>query len=172
MGSGKSTVGRILAERYGTAFVDLDRRIEHLFGATVGELFERGEPYFRARERDALVSLLAEPGLRGQPVVVATGGGAVLDEANRVDMGRAGHCVYLRVEPAALAARLGCEERQTRPLLEAATAGQLEAELTELLGRRQASYDACDFVVDADAPPEVVARRVASALEQADHHAD
>lgn len=172
MGSGKSTIGRILAEHFGEAFVDLDTRIEHLFGASVAELFERGEPYFRARERDALVSLLAEPGLNGQPVVVATGGGAVLDEANRADMGRVGHRVYLRVEPAVLAARLTTEERQTRPLLEAATAAQLEAKLAQLLERRQASYDACDFVVDADAPPEVVARRVASALEQADHHAD
>lgn len=79
MGSGKSTIGRRLAERLGWRFVDLDQVIEQLDGRTVARIFaESGEPVFRALETEALISTLREHHL-----VVALGGGALETEANR-----------------------------------------------------------------------------------------
>lgn len=85
MGSGKSTVGRALAERLGWRFVDLDQVIEQIDGRTVARIFaDSGEPTFRALETAALMSTLLEP-----RVVVALGGGALETEANRNALGAA-----------------------------------------------------------------------------------
>lgn len=79
MGSGKSTVGRSLAERLGWRFVDLDSVIEQCDGRTVAQIFaESGEAAFRARENEALLSALQEP-----RIVLALGGGALETPANR-----------------------------------------------------------------------------------------
>jgi shikimate kinase / 3-dehydroquinate synthase len=85
MATGKSTVGRLLAERAGTAFVDLDQSIEQRTGRTVGELFrERGEAGFRALERDAVSQLIQAPGSASP--VVAVGGGALLERELRLSV--------------------------------------------------------------------------------------
>lgn len=167
MGSGKSTVGRVLAERTGALFVDLDARIERVFGRTVAQLFEEGEPRFRARERDALSSLLAEPGFRERAVVVALGGGAVIDPANRDAMHAVGTTVYLRVSPRVLAERLDAAQRAGRPLLGQATEGGAEDGLTRLLAARQTSYDACRITVDAEPDTDTVASQIIQALSRA-----
>ncbi len=79
MGSGKSTIGRRLAERLGWRFVDLDNLIEERDGRTVARIFaESGEPVFRAMETEALVSSLQD-----SRVVIALGGGALETSANR-----------------------------------------------------------------------------------------
>jgi len=86
MGSGKSTVGRVLAEELGWGFVDLDREVEKEAGMTVAEVFEtRGEPAFRELERGALKAALGGPRER----VVACGGGVVIDARNRELLGEA-----------------------------------------------------------------------------------
>jgi shikimate kinase len=92
MGSGKSAVGRQLAARLGLAFLDSDAEIEALTGVDIPYIFEKeGEAGFRARERDVIDVLTARPG-----VLVATGGGAVLDPDTRARLRSRGRVVYLR----------------------------------------------------------------------------
>jgi len=92
MGSGKSTVGRSLAQRLGWRFIDLDSLIEQQDGRAVSRIFaESGEAAFRAMETDALASSLNESGL-----VIALGGGALETQANRHALGAASHtCTVL-----------------------------------------------------------------------------
>lgn len=163
MGSGKSAVGRALAELLGVSFIDLDQRIERMFGLTIPEAFERGEPYFRGLERDALRSLLAEPALQQRTVVVATGGGAVVDPDNRVCMDRAGRRVLLHVPPEDLAARLVGEQASGRPLV--ADANDPLARLRALWVARKDAYEQGAVVVDARGGVQEVAAAVAAALD-------
>ena len=79
MGSGKSTIAPLLAAHWQVAWIDLDARVQRLFGSTIPAMFARGERYFRECESQALRSLMAEPGVRARTVVVATGGGVVVD---------------------------------------------------------------------------------------------
>lgn len=167
MGSGKSTVGRLLAERLGYGFIDLDQRVEHLFGSRIGELFEQGEAHFRECERHALRSLLAEPGVSSRGLVVATGGGVVLAGENLAAMRSAGVIAFLDVPPASLSARLDAAQRGSRPLLESVPGATLEQRLDELLRSRRTSYEACDIMIDADDEASVVVERLTQALEVA-----
>ena len=113
MGAGKSSVGRRLAERFGLAFADADREIERLTGASVTTIFEcEGEAGFRARERAVLAELLA-----ASDIVIATGGGAVLDPGNRALLRERGFVVYLHVGVDGQLARLARD--RIRPLLRA-----------------------------------------------------
>jgi shikimate kinase len=176
MGAGKTRVGRALAASRGAVFVDLDARVELLFAATIPELFERGgEPYFRACERAALRSLLHEPGFAGASVVVATGGGVVVDPANLDDMAAVGVLVYLELSPERLAERLATPEQiERRPMLgaEAAEVGEpgaraaARSRIDALLRAREPAYRRAGVTVDADAEVDEVASRVARALDQ------
>ena len=164
MGAGKSSVGRELARRHGATFIDLDERIERVFGAGVAQLFELGEDYFRACERAALKSLVAEPGFCMAPVVVATGGGVVTDADNLQTMAGAGQLVYLQADVQTLCARLSApSERSRRPLL-GDNGEALAQRLTELLGAREAAYRTGSVVVDAVGTTQEVAARVEQAL--------
>lgn len=111
MGAGKSCIGRRLAERYGLRLADADREIEQRTGASVTTIFAcEGEAGFRARERAALSELLS-----GDGVLLATGGGAVLDPDNRQLMRTRGFVVHLHVAPEQQLERLARDK--TRPLL-------------------------------------------------------
>ncbi|GIW13197.1 MAG: hypothetical protein KatS3mg062_0636 [Tepidiforma sp.] len=147
-GSGKSTTGRILAERLGWEFIDTDKEIEREAGATVAELFAReGEAAFRQRELRALQAAAAH-----EPAVIATGGGAVTIPAARPILGT-GFVVWLAVSPAVAAARiLAAPNASERPLL----AGDPSARLEALLQARLDLYRAADAAVDCDdlAPEE------------------
>ena len=111
MGAGKSCIGRRLAERYGLRLADADREIEQRTGTTVATIFEcEGEAGFRARERLTLTELLAADGL-----LLATGGGAVLDPDNRALLRERGYVVHLQVSVEAQLERLARD--RTRPLL-------------------------------------------------------
>jgi len=114
-GSGKSTVGRQLARRLGLPFFDSDHLIEQRLGCSIREYFAReGEAAFR----DVEEQVLAELARGGSAAVVATGGGAVLREANRQNLRQGGQVVYLRSSPEDLYRRLRNDTQ--RPLLQVA----------------------------------------------------
>ena len=174
MASGKSTVGRLLAHELGACFVDLDVRVERMSGRSIPEVIAESPIAFRRAESRALQSLTAEPGFAGRAVVVATGGGAVIDEANRERMRSAGVIVHLDVDVDALAQRLA-EDPGARPLLPAPEGADapgpdwvaaVRARLAELLATRRGAYKDCDARVDGRGDPETVAARVAVALRE------
>ncbi|MEY9213012.1 shikimate kinase [Thermobifida halotolerans] len=155
-GSGKSTVGRALADRLGVDLLDTDAEIERRAGKPIGDIFvEDGEDAFRAMEREVVAEALA-----GATGVVALGGGSVLDERTRADL--AGHhVVYLEVEFADAARRVGLDT--ARPLL----LGNPRARLRALLQERLPIYRelATTTVSTSEYSPEEAADRIVEALE-------
>ncbi len=139
MGTGKSEVGRRLAQRLGRAFVDTDQLIEERARKRVAAIFaEDGEPAFRALERDAV----AEAARRGG-AVVAVGGGAVLDPENLRCLRDAGFLIHLAARPEAILKRVG--DAASRPLL----AGDPEGAVRRLVAERGPVYEAAaDVTVD------------------------
>lgn len=140
-GSGKSTVGRALAERLGVGFRDTDADVEATAGIPIADIFvERGEPEFRRLEAAAVAAALAE-----HPGVLALGGGAVMDPATRERL--RGHAVvWLRVGLAAAAHRAGLST--ARPLL----LGNVRSQLKALMDARAPFYEeVAMMVVDSDA---------------------
>jgi len=140
MGAGKSTAGRLLARRLKRTFYDSDHEVERRCGVKIPVIFEiEGESGFRARESAVLDELTA---LRD--VVLATGGGAVLSEANRRMLVSRGTVIYLHAQPAALYERV--RQDKNRPLL--ATADPA-ARLRELYVVRDPLYrEVADLVVE------------------------
>ena len=138
MGAGKTSGGRRVAKRLHCRHVDLDAAIERTFGRKIAA---EGEPGFRDREHDVLVDLL-----RGdEPLVVSTGGGAVLREDNRASMRERGTVVWLRAAPQTLLSRVG--DGSGRPLL----AGDPLGNLTRLAAARADAYRAAaHHIVDVD----------------------
>jgi len=111
-GSGKTTVGKLCARHLQCDFVDVDAHIESATGSSVAELFaSEGELRFRARERAAILQLAQRDNL-----VIATGGGALLDGANRTALEASGPVVCLRASAATIRTRLAGD--RTRPLLQ------------------------------------------------------
>ena len=112
MGAGKSTVGRLLAAGLGFTFVDADRELEHRAGTSVANIFElEGEAAFREREAHLLAELTARTG-----IVLATGGGAVLDPGNRQLLHSRGLVIYLQANADEIARRTRGDS--SRPLLQ------------------------------------------------------
>ena len=143
MGAGKTTVGRQLAKRLGRRFVDSDHEIEERTGVRIPVIFEiEGEAGFRKREAQVIADLAAESGL-----VVATGGGAVLNPENRVNFKQSGLVVYLCVPPQQLYERT--RHDHNRPLLQVADP---LARLQELYALRDPLYrEVADLVVEGGA---------------------
>lgn len=158
MGSGKTTVGRMLADRLGRPFFDSDDEVEQATGHSVAEIFATdGEAAFRIEERRALEAAVASPA----PAVVAVAGGAVLDPHNRAVIEGAGTVVWLRADPATLARRVG--DGAGRPLL----GDDPPAALRRLAAERTPLYaQVADVVVDVDGPGhrDVGAAAVADAV--------
>lgn len=138
MGTGKSTVGSLLAAETGLTLVDLDQRIVAEAGRTIPDLFAaEGEAYFRDLESAALRRTLQERG-----IVLATGGGAVLREENRLAMRDGGLVVALQATAEEIIARIG--EDPGRPLL----AGGAKERVTALLEERKDAYAFAHLTVD------------------------
>lgn len=137
-GTGKSTVGRIVAERMRCAFADADLELERSAGRSIRSIFENdGESVFRALETEALLHLTASPRLAGG--ILATGGGAILAETNRQALRRFGLVVWLTADAETLARRLSGSRHTLadRPAL--TTAGTLE-EVAAVLATRTPIY--------------------------------
>lgn len=143
-GSGKSTVGRHLAKRLGVPFLDSDHVIEERLGCSIREFFEReGENRFRDLESEVLEELTRRPG-----VVLSTGGGSVLRQANRECLHQRGQVVYLRSHPEEIFRRL--RHDRVRPLLQVADPLQ---RLRDLFAVRDPLYrETAHFVIETGRP--------------------
>jgi shikimate kinase len=140
MGSGKTAVGKRLATLLGKEFIDSDAEIERRCGVDIPYIFEKeGEARFRDRERDVIAALTALDG-----VVVATGGGAVLDAGNRERLAATGTVVYLEVTVDAQLKRT--QLSRNRPLLKG---GDRRAILEQLMSVRRPLYESiADIRID------------------------
>ena len=145
-GSGKSTVGRLLARRLGWMSGDTDDHVVSLDGREIAQIFrDEGEAFFRKLERQAVLQLS-----KGERWVVATGGGAVLDPVNRERLWRDSFVVYLEASVDSLLGRVtrGDPRRAAaRPLL---AGGDPRARLEELLATRAPLYALADWTVRTD----------------------
>lgn len=149
MGSGKSTVGPILAADLGWSFVDTDNLIEKKTGLSIKEIFAcYGETHFRELERKAVAEAVS-----GKRAVIATGGGAVLSLENMQRLKEGNKVVWLQVQPDTVLQRTGTAE--DRPLLQ----GQKGENIVNLLEQREKYYTCADvwLTVDAMKPAEVAA---------------
>lgn len=161
MGAGKTTTGRLLADRLGWPYLDSDDEIERKTGRTVPEIWKAdGEPAFRAEESKVLAEACTSDG----PAVVSVAGGAVLDPANQALIRGSGLVVWLRADVATLAQRVGAGEG--RPLLSAGPAQAL-ARLSE--ERAPIYVELADLVFDVDRLfPSQVADKIAEAVNSND----
>ena len=144
MGAGKTTIGRLLARKLNRRFVDADHEIEARTGATIPWIFEiEGEACFRRREADVIRDLSAQQGL-----VLATGGGAVLNPASRALLAERGTVIYLRASIGSILQRTAHDKN--RPLLQTADPrGKLEQLWTE---RDPLYREIADLVIDTGRP--------------------
>lgn len=160
-GSGKSTVAGLVAKTLGWRALDTDALIEEAAGRSIAEIFASdGEARFRELERDALRRAAGE-----EQVVVATGGGAMLAQDNRLVMADGGLVVCLDARPKTILDRLGAGGSE-RPLL--AVTDPL-ARITELKAQRAKYYALADLVVDTEKRrPKQIAQAVAAGVRSAD----
>jgi len=159
MGAGKTTIGRGIARRMKRAFFDSDLEIEQRCGVSIPVIFDiEGEPGFRARESQVLDELSARP-----HIVLATGGGAVLDAKNRERLAARGTVVYLHASADDLYLRV--RHDKNRPLL---ATPDPRAKLEALYAERDPLYrEIADLVVETGAQSaQTLARDVLSRLEE------
>lgn len=144
MGAGKTTVGRRLADALGMPFTDADHEIEDAAGLTVSEIFEKyGEGHFRDGERRVITRLI-----EGEPCVLATGGGAFMNDETRALIKAKAVSVWLKAELELLLERV--LRRDTRPLLKT---GDPRDILGRLMNERYPVYSKADVVVESGEGP-------------------
>jgi shikimate kinase len=158
MGAGKSSLGRRLAGKLDVPFRDADAEVEGAAGCTINEIFERyGEAAFRDCERKVIARLLAET-----PHVLATGGGAFIDDQNRECIKAGALTVWINVPLDVLVERV--TRRDTRPLLRNGNAREI---LSDLLAARENIYGQADVtVMSEDGPPAAGVSRILTALAE------
>lgn len=145
MGAGKTTIGKQLAQQSGRDFYDSDREIEKHTGANIPLIFElEGEEGFRKREKNTLIELTQK-----QDIVLATGGGAVLDPDNRALLTKHGFVIYLSAPLAQLFNRTSKD--RNRPLLQTKNPRK---KLEEIIATRDPLYrEVADIVIETDDKP-------------------
>ena len=156
MGAGKTAIGRRVAQLLGLQFVDSDHEIEAAARMSIPDLFENyGEAEFRSLERRVISRLL-----KSGPQVVATGGGAFMNEQTRRAITRNGVSVWLNADLETLLERVS--RRQNRPLLQNADPGEV---LQKLIDERYPVYTRADVeVMSRDAAREIIADEVIDAI--------
>ncbi|MEH6823837.1 MAG: shikimate kinase AroK [Motiliproteus sp.] len=161
MGAGKSTLGRLLAQDLQLSFVDSDKVIEERAGADIPWIFDvEGEAGFRKREACVIDELTQET-----DIVLATGGGAILDPENRRRLQARGTVIYLYASLQQQIERTAKD--RNRPLLQTDNPSKV---LEELMQNRDPLYqDCCDLLIHTDGRrPKSVAREITLQLEQLD----
>ncbi|QJA05318.1 shikimate kinase [Thermosulfurimonas marina] len=152
--TGKSTVGRLLAERLSWDFVDLDHYIERRLGKSIREVVEEeGWETFRRAEREALRDFIGRP-----RVVLAVGGGAVMHRKEMEELGREGLFIWLKASPETISQRLK-KDPYTKTRRPSLTGKSLEEEVRELLQERTPLYSALahlELSSETQAPEELV----------------
>jgi shikimate kinase len=149
MGSGKSTIGPILANTMGWNFYDLDKVIEEKIGMKVSEIFEKlGEKYFRKEEKDILHELIKK-----ENIIVSLGGGTIVNEENLNSVKKAGKLIYLKASPSIVYERL--RFKRDRPVLTqdgTINLGKNEFidKVSKLMETRKKFYEQADFTIDTD----------------------
>ncbi len=146
MGTGKTTVGRLLSETTGMPLVDMDTLIEARAGKTINEIFaEDGEPHFRWLERQLVQELAA-----GENQIISTGGGIVLNPDNIADFEKNGLVVCLLADAETVLDRV--QHDSTRPLL----AGDKRTRILELLESRKPLYESIPHRIDTSGRPSPI----------------
>ena len=141
MGTGKTSVGKILARRLKKTARDVDEFIEAKEKRSIRDIFEKdGEAYFRRAEKEAIRAISRE-----ENVVITTGGGAVLDPENRKALSGSGWIVALHASPETIFKRVKNSKR--RPLLQGE---DMLSEIKKLLEIRKPFYNQADFSLDTD----------------------
>ena len=158
MGTGKSATGRLVAKRLDRQLVDMDTEIERRERRKISDIFLRdGEPYFRRVERDVVKELCERKNL-----VVAAGGGVVINPENVRDFSRTGVVICLNAIPSVILRRVAAETH--RPLIED---GEKARKITDLLEIRKPLYDAIPNQIDTTRlSPELTADRVIEIYEK------
>src|SRR5215218_4266191 len=158
MGAGKSTVGRRLAQKLGLPFLDADHEIEAAAGMTIPDIFSiYGEEYFRDGERRVIARLLQEG-----PIVLATGGGAFMNEETRQRVAENGISIWLKADLDVLMRRV--RKRSTRPLLQNPDP---EGTMRRLMEVRHPVYATADITIDShEAPHDKVVAEAIKALAE------
>jgi shikimate kinase len=156
MGAGKSCIGRRLAQRLGVQFSDADQEVETAANMTIPEIFEcYGETSFRDCERRVIARLLRRP-----PHLLATGGGAFMNDETRALIKARAISVWLRADLDLLVKRTA--RRNSRPLLQQGDPRQI---LSDLMAKRDPVYAEADVTVDSvDGPPETTVEKVLTAV--------
>lgn len=136
-GSGKSTVGKLLAEKLNRQFLDLDKEIERMAGWYITDIFDQlGEDYFRELEKSVLLMLIR----LNEPAVIATGGGAPCFFDNMDLMKKSGPTIFLDTPLDQLVARV-MKDKSTRPLVSQMTDDQVENDMKALYEKRKSDYN-------------------------------
>jgi shikimate kinase len=157
-GSGKSSIGRRLAQRLGLPFADADTEIEQAAGMSIIDIFaSRGEAEFRAGEARVIARMIDE-----RPRVIATGGGAFMNTDTRALVGARAVSIWLKAEIPVLLRRV--KRKSDRPLLQTADP---EGTLQKLLNEREATYAKADIVIPShEGPHEAVVEAIVAALDR------
>lgn len=162
-GSGKSTVGKLLADSLDMPFIDLDKVIEQEEGTTIREIFNaKGESYFRDQERNTLHKVVSS----NDRFVLATGGGVPCFFDNMDFMKRQGKVIFMDIPVAALAKRLQNEGLAIRPLLkDFSTLDRLEEHLFNTFSKRKIFYIQADFQIEADTPAATLVEKIRESIQ-------
>lgn len=157
MGVGKSSIGRRLGSRLGVPFVDADTEIERAAGMSIADIFARhGEAAFRSGEARVIARLL-----NGGPQVLATGGGALMNEATRALIKEGGVSIWLSAELDLLLRRIS-KRKAERPMLQTEDPA---ATLRDLLTTREPIYAQADITVQSrDVPHDAIVTEIIEAL--------